>query len=168
MPQPSLIQDPVAADPPKNGRRIMEQASLLQILAPARSTAGLAGVMPEIRARMNVTAKAFPAGRRLLVDEIVATAQRENIALTPGGGKTLTPEQFDKVLQHKDGKHEPSFGLILCFCLATGDAGPLEPVWEALGLTVIPAEDKAHLEYGKACAAYAKAQKLKKQWEARL
>ena len=63
----------------------MQQASLLALLtqaASARSTLGLAGVMPEVRATMNRVAGGYSKGRKMLVDAINGVAKRESVPLT--------------------------------------------------------------------------------------
>lgn len=131
----------------------MKQGSLFDIISPNGSdaTVGLVGVMPAIRARMAVVAKRFEPGRDFLTDAVIKVAQRENIPLTKGGGKTITPDQLDKWLQPAATSHEPSLSAILCFCIATKDASPMEPVLKALGLVAVSPQDAAYLEYGKVC-----------------
>lgn len=133
---------------------MMKQGSLFDILLRDGSDTivGLAGVMPAVRARMNFVAKQFLQGRDILTDIIIAVAQRENIPLTKGGGKTITPEQLDKWLQPAATGHEPSFNAILCFCIATQDASPMQPILKVLGLVAVSPEDATYLEYGKVCA----------------
>lgn len=147
----------------------MSQASLLDFLtANTGATAGLAGVMPAVRAIMNRVAGEYEPGRKMLVDALIETAKREGIALTSGGGKVISEAQLDKILQHGDRGHEPTLGFILCFCLTTGDYSALEPVWKPFGLVLIPAGDLRFLEYGKTCDALKKARETKKKLEARL
>ena len=132
----------------------MRQGSLFDIPTLETSGAvGLAGVMPQVRARMNLVAGNYEPGRKMLVDAIVAVAKREGIPLTSGGGKTITIDILDKWLQSSDRGHEPTLGAIMCFCLATGDSSPIEPVLKALCLTAIPTADLKYIEYGKDCAA---------------
>ena len=59
----------------------MPQASLLDCLPPepASLTAGLAGVMPNIRAAMLRVAREYPEGRKSLPDAISEVAQREGM-----------------------------------------------------------------------------------------
>lgn len=146
----------------------MEQCSLMDLFTTSCGTAGLAGVMPAIRAQMNRVASSYPAGRKVLVDDLVETARREGIPLTPGGGKLLKEEQLHKILQHGDRGHEPTLGFLLCFCITTKDFSPLQPIWKACGLAVIPAQDLPLLEYGKTCDALKKAREQKRKLEARL
>jgi len=148
----------------------MYQGSLLDCLSQdsAPQVAALAGVMPSIRAAMARVARAYPEGRKSLPDAISEVAQRENVALTPKGGKTVTLEQLNKWLQPSDREHEPGLRAILCFCIATGDFSPLEPIWRACGLAVIPAAELPLLAYGKACDAEKKAREAKRKLEARL
>jgi hypothetical protein len=148
----------------------MLQGSLLDCLTSdsAPPTAALAGVMPSIRAAMARAAKAYPEGRKSLPDAVSEVAQRENVPLTPKGGKTVSLEQLHKWLQPSEREHEPGLRAILCFCLATQDFSPLEPIWKACGLTVIPAGKLPLLAYGEACDAEKKAREAKRRLEARL
>ena len=131
----------------------MIQGSLFDITQDGSAAfVGLAGVMPAIRARMNVVAKNYEKGRDHLVDAINEVAQRENIALTRGGGKTITSEQLSKWLQPAATGHEPNFAAILCFCTATGDTSPMQPAMRVLGLVAVSPQDAKYLEYGKICA----------------
>ena len=141
----------------------MLQASLLDMI-PGH-TAGLAGVMPAVRAAMNRVAGEYAPGRKMLVDAINKTARREGIALTSGGGRAISDAQLDKILQHGDRGHEPSLGFILCFCLATESRAPLEPVWKVMGLALVSPADLQFLEYGKACATLRQAKKRKEKLE---
>lgn len=146
----------------------MNQGSLFDLLSASTGTVGLAGVMPAVRAIMNRVAGEYSAGRKVLVDDLVATAKLEGIPLTSGGGKIIKEEQLNKVLQHGDRGHEPTLGFILCFCLTTKDYSPLEPIWKAFKLVLVPAQDLPFLEYGKTCDALKKAREQKKKLEARL
>jgi hypothetical protein len=144
----------------------MEQASLLSLLGSG--AVGLAGVMPAVRAGMNRAAKNYAPGRKMLVDAINDVAEREGIALTSGGGKSVKPDIVDKWLQPRERGHAPSFEAILCFCLATGDHTPLEPLWRSLGLAVIPAKELPYLEIGKAEVEKKKADSKRKAAWAKL
>lgn len=124
-------------------------------------------MMPAIRAEMNRVAAGYEPGRKLLVDAISKVAQREAVALTPGGAKTLDPAVLDKWLQPGDRGHAPHLEAIICFCVATGNASPLKPVLEALGLTAISKSELDDLEYGKICRAQNELRKRKKMIEAR-
>jgi hypothetical protein len=124
--------------------------------------------MPAVRAAMNRAAGEYEPGRKMLVEAINRTAKREGVALTSGGGKAITDAQLDKALQHGDRGHEPTLAFILCFCLATENFTPLEPVWRVMGLVLIPAPDVAFLEYGKTCDALKKTRERKKKLEAGL
>ena len=148
----------------------MRQGTLFDILPPENpdSAVGLIGVMPAIRSEMNRVADKFEPGRKVLVDAIMEVAKREGVALTPGGGKTLTIDILNKWLQPKDYGHPPTYEAIMCFCRATGDASPMKPLLKAMGLTAIPMADLKYLEYGKDCAAELKVKKSKKKWEALL
>jgi hypothetical protein len=146
----------------------MLQASLLDLTPDSPPTAGLAGVMPSIRAAMARVAREYPEGRKSLPDAISEVAQRENVPLTPKGGKTVTLEQLHKWLQPSEREHEPGLRAILCYCLATQDFSPLEPIWKACGLAVIPADKLWYLAYGEACDAEKKARKARCKLEARL
>ena len=148
----------------------MKQVSLFDIQAKGQNdlALGLVGIMPNMRAFMNGIAAKFLDGREHLVDKINHVAQREGLALTRGGGKTIKKDQLDKILQPLEQGHPPSLELIVCFCIATGDASPVKPLLDALGLTVIPKSDIEFLEYGKTCAALREAKERKKKLEARL
>lgn len=146
----------------------MQQGSLLSIIDSAPPTAGLIGVWPAIRAQMNRAANAYPEGRKILVDRINETAKREGISLTSGGGKIVSLELLNKWLQPQDKEHIPKLEAVLCFCVATRDHSPLIPIFAAMNLTVIPANDLSFLEYGKACDALKKTKDYKKKLEARL
>lgn len=148
----------------------MPQGSLLDCLSAdaAPQAAALAGVMPSIRAAMARAARAYPEGRKSLPDAISEVAQRENVALTANGGKKVSLEQINKWFQPSDREHEPRLGAILCFCIATQDFSPLEPIWRACGLALIPAAELPLLAYGKACDAEKKAREAKRKLEARL
>ena len=167
MPLPVLFLDDNGGPAPENGR-VVGQASLLDFLAVNTGTAGLAGVMPAVRAAMNRVAGEYKLGRKMLVDAINQTAQREGIALTSGGGKAIKEDQLNKILQHGDRGHEPTLGFILCFCLAAKDYAPLEPLWKPFGLVLIPAQELRYLEYGKTCDALKKAKEAKRKQEAGL
>jgi len=136
---------------------------------PAKGmTVGLAGVMPAVRASMARVAGEQPEGRKLLVDAINETARREGIALTSGGGKSISKDQLDKWLQPGERGHAPTLDAVLCFCAATQNTSPLEPIWKAFRLALISAADVHYLEYGKSCDALRKAKEQKKKLEARL
>lgn len=70
----------------------MRQLSLFE-------TAGLAGVVPAIRAAMRrVAAKEESNGRKALVDQLNEVAQHECITLTGGNVKTMSKDSLDKIL----------------------------------------------------------------------
>ena len=147
----------------------MKQASLFKYLEPAAEcVAGLAGLMPLIRAEMNRVAFEYEPGRKMLVDAINKIAQREGVTLGPTGAKSISEENLDKLLQSADAGRDCSLKLILCFCLAVGDFSPLRPLLKLAGLVVIPREDVRFLEYGKTCDALKKAREQKKKLEAGL
>ena len=129
----------------------MLQGSLLEMLVAPDSTVCLAGVMPAIRAEMNRAANKYPEGRKRLVDAINEVAGREGIALTSGGGKTITIDQLNKWLQSGERGHEPSLVAILCFCLAANTFSPLLPLLRVSGLHVVPREKVKFLDYGETC-----------------
>jgi hypothetical protein len=128
----------------------------------------LAGVMPSIRAAMARAARAYPEGRKSLPDAVNEVAQRENVPLTSKGGKTVTLEQLNKWLQPSDREHEPGLRAILCFCIALHDFSPLEPIWKACGLAVVPADEVRYLAYGKSCDALERAKVEHRKQKARL
>lgn len=146
----------------------MSQRSLFDLPAAQGATVGLAGVMPAVRAAMARVAGEYAEGRKVLVDAINEAARRENVALTAGGGKTISKDQLDKFLQSGERSHAPTLEAVLCFCLATQNFTPLEPIWKAFRLVLIPAADLPFLEYGKTCDAIKKAREQKKKLEARL
>ena len=147
----------------------MEQASLFQLFEAAPGfVANLAGVMPAIRAGMNRTASRYTPGRKMLVDAINDVARREGIALTSGGGKKISPEILDKWLQPQERGHAPCLEGILCFCLASGDYSPLEPIWKPFGLVLIPADELRFLNVGKAQVRLEEARAELKKAKARL
>lgn len=148
----------------------MMQGSLLDCLPSdtGQPTRSLAGVMPSVRAAMARAARAYPEGRKSLPDAITEVAQRENVPLTSKGGKTISLDQLAKWLQPSDREHTPQLEAILCFCIATQDFSPLEPIWRACGLAVIPAAKLPLLAYGEACDAEKKARESKRKLEARL
>lgn len=145
-----------------------QQASLFDIPKTSGEAIGLAGMMPAIRAAMNRTASEYEPGRKLLVDAINEVARQEAVALTSGGGKTITQDMLDKWLQPSERGHAPSLEAIVCFCLATGDASSIKPLLRSFGLHAIPQNDLEYLEYGKACAAARAARETKRKLEARL
>lgn len=147
----------------------MRQGSLFDLLPPDNpdEAIGLAGMMPAIRAEMNRVAAEYEPGRKLLVDAVIKVAQREAVALTTGGAKTIEPSTLDKWLQPSDRGHAPHLDAIICFCIATGNASPIKPVLKALRLVVIPESDLEDLEYGKLCMAERKLRERKKALEAR-
>ena len=104
----------------------------------------------------------------MLVDAINEVAQRECVPLTRNGGKSITLDQLNKFLQPGEQGHTPDACFLLCFCAATGDYSPLEPLWKPFGLVVIPAADLPALEYGKTCNALKQARERKKKLEAML
>jgi hypothetical protein len=144
------------------------QLSLFDIASAADTPVGLAGVMPAVRAVMARVAKDYGEGRKLLVDAINEVARRENVALTSGGGKRISKDQLDKWLQSGERGHGPTPEAVWCFCVATKNTDPLEPIWKAFRLTLIPASDVPLLEYGKNCDTIRKATALKRKQEARL
>ncbi|MDR2075609.1 MAG: hypothetical protein LBP61_01555 [Desulfovibrio sp.] len=146
----------------------MSQVSLFDSAPSAGTTAGLAGVMPAVRAIMNRVAGEYEPGRKMLADAISAVARREGISLTPKGGKNLTPDQLDKFLQPGDREHEPTLKFILCFCLATCDYSALEPLWKTFRLVLIPADEVRFLEFGKSCDALKKAKEHHQKMRSRL
>ncbi|SBV95570.1 conserved hypothetical protein [uncultured delta proteobacterium] len=148
---------------------LMRQGSLFDLLPPENpdEAIGLAGMMPSVRAEMNRVAASYEPGRKLLVDAIIKVAQREAVALTPGGAKTIDPATLDKWLQSLDRGHAPNWEAVICFCLATGTASPIKPILKYLGLTAIPESDLEDLEYGKLCKAERKLRERKKALEAR-
>ena len=148
----------------------MSQFSLLDCHPPdsASLTAGLVGMMPKIRAAMARVARDYPEGRKSLPDAISEVAQREGISLTPKGGRTVSLESLNKWIQPNATEHEPGLRAILCFCLAANDFSPLAPIWQAAGLTVIPAAKLPLLAYGEACAAEEKAKAAKRKIRAGL
>jgi hypothetical protein len=146
----------------------MPQLSLLDLPATQGATVGLAGVMPAVRAAMARVAGEYPEGRKVLVDAINEVARLENIALTSGGGKSITKDQLDKWLQSGASSHAPTMDAILCFCQATQNYTPLEHLWKPFRLVLIPAEDMPFLAYGKTCDALKKAKEQKRKLEAKL
>ena len=116
---------------------------------------------------MNRVAAEYEPGRKLLVDAVIKVAQREAVALTSGGAKTIEPGSLDKWLQPSDRGHAPHLDAIICFCIATGTASPIKPVLKALGLVAIPESDLEDLEYGKLCMAERRLRERKKALEAR-
>ncbi len=147
----------------------MIQASLFKYLpSEEESTAGLAGLIPSIRAEMNRVASDYEPGRKILAEAISKIAKREGVTLGPTGAKSITEDTLDKILQSSDTGRDCSLKLVLCFCLATCDFSPLRPVFKLAGLVVIPKEELRFLEYGKTCDALKKAREQKKKLEARL
>ena len=147
----------------------MRQGSLFDILpTEERHTIGLAGVIPAIKAAMGYVAAQDVEGRKTLADRITNIASRERVALTAGGGKTLSDDVLVKLLQPKDTKHDPTIMELLCFCLATGSAKPLKPALDVLGLTIISKDELKFLEYGKSCIAMKKAKEKKNKLENQL
>lgn len=127
----------------------MEQGSLFDIPAGnADMAVGLAGLITNIKAALNKVAGDDEAGRALLLDKVIAVAQRERVAMTNGGGKTVKIDVFNKWLQPKDKEHDPTLVAILCVCLAAGDASPLKPILDVAGLVAIPKEDLKYLRVG--------------------
>lgn len=151
----------------KNGReQSVNQGSLFRLSDELPQTIGLAGLMPAIRAAMARAAKAYPEGRKSLPDAVSEVAQRENLPLTPKSSKTATIDLINKWLQPADREHEPRLPAIIAFCMAVQDFSPLDPIWKACGLTVIPAAKLRLLAYGEACDAEKKAKKQKSKLEA--
>jgi hypothetical protein len=148
----------------------MSQASLFDSLSPdsVSLTAGLAGVMPNIRAAMLRVCKEYPEGRKSLPDAISEVAQREGIALTSKGGKAISLEVLNKWLQPNASEHEPGIRAILAFCHATQNFSPLDPILKACGLAVIPAAKLPLLALGEACALEDKAKAAKRKAKALL
>lgn len=145
----------------------MRQISLFENL-PQGEALGLAGVMPSIRAAMNRLADKHPAGRKGLVDLINEVAEREGVALTPGGGKKINLDILNKWLQSGERGHAPSLAAILCFCAAAGEASPVVPILKMFGLAVVSAEELKLLEYGRTCATLRDARERKRKLEAGL
>lgn len=139
------------------------EQSLLSLLKVPNKVFGLAKAMTEIRVVMNAVAKDYEDGRDLLVDAINEVAAREDIPLTNAKAKSITKSQLDKWLQPSAKSHAPTFNAIFCFCLATKSFHPLNPLFEALGLTVIRKEEMRYLRLGKATIKQKEArEKLKK------
>jgi hypothetical protein len=84
----------------------MAQGSLFDCLTSdcAPPMAGLAGVMPSIRAAMARAARAYPEGRKSLPEAVSEVAQRENVPLTPKGGKTASLDLIHKWLASSDAR----------------------------------------------------------------
>lgn len=144
----------------------MQQGSLFDHTADECSgITGIAGFMPIIRAGMNRVAAGSEAGRKLLVDGINKVARREGITITPGGGKSITIQQLNKWLQPQEAGHAPSYNAVFCFCLATRDFSPLQPIFAAFGLTVIQKSELRFLEYGKECIGVKKSKAKMKALE---
>lgn len=164
----SQLWTPEARTPHQNGRH-MRQGSLFDLIPPENpdEAVGLVGMTPAVRAEMNRVAAAYEPGRKMLVDAITHVAQRETVALSLGGAKTLDPTVLDKWLQPLDRGHAPNLDAIACFCLATGTARPIKPLLDALGLVAIPKSELADLEYGKLCMAERRLRERKKALEAR-
>lgn len=170
MPLSRLIMDKIDPNKPEKWTAAMQQASLFDI-SPAETcdeSRGLAGLMPAIRARMNRIAAKDLDGRKKLIDRINEVAQREALPLTQGGGKTVSLDVLNKWLQPSDRAHMPSLEAVACFCIATGDASPLQPLFKVMGLTAIPVSKLEYLEYGETCAVLREANKRKRSLEARL
>ncbi|MCL1939572.1 MAG: hypothetical protein FWG04_02795 [Desulfovibrionaceae bacterium] len=129
----------------------MHQTSLLDLVPHSGGgTSGLAGLMPSIRAAMYRVADAYGPGRKMLAEAISKVARREGVSLGSTGAKSVSEEVLDKWLQTGAPGHEPNLKALLCFCIATQDFSPLEPIWKACGLAVIPADDLRYLRVGKA------------------
>jgi hypothetical protein len=147
----------------------MRQASLLDLLPHnPDEPVGLVSVMPAVRAEMNRAAGNDEQGRKLLVDAINKVARREAVALSAGGAKSVTIDTLNKWLQPSERGHAPSLEAILCFCLATGDIGPMRPIMKALRITAITAEDVEVLEYGRTCRDMRKLKTKKTMLEGKL
>jgi len=54
--------------------------------------------MPAVRAAMARVAGEYPESRKTLVDANNEAARRESIALTSGGGESISEDQLDKCL----------------------------------------------------------------------
>lgn len=148
--------------------RVMKQQASLFDFMEKEEALGLAGLLPQIRATMNVVANRDVDGRKMLVEKINAVARREAVALSLGGAKTINIEQLNKWLQATEKGHAPSLEALVCFCVATGDTSPIRPLLHMLGLMVVDKKDLEFLEYGKACAALREVREKKKKMEARL
>ena len=148
--------------------RVMKQQASLFDFMEKEEALGLAGLLPQIRAAMNVAAARDLEGRKMLVEKINTVARREAVALTAGGGKSVSLEQVNKWLQPAEKGHAPSLDALVCFCVATGDASPLKPLLSMLRLVAVSREDLEYLEYGKACVALREVREKKKKLEAKL
>lgn len=143
----------------------MRQGSLFDI-DPLKKVIGLAGLMPCMRADMNIVADEYPDGRKMLVDAVNGIFAREGVSI-PGGAKSITLDTLNKWLQPGERGHEPSLMAIVCFCLATGDARPLQHVFRALGLEIIRKEDRWYLELGMVCEQERELKERKTELKAR-
>jgi len=127
--------------------------------------AALAGLVPGLRAAMNRSAGADPAGRKLLVDRINDIARQAGLRLTTGNAQSISKDTLDKWLSPGDRDHTPSIIALVVFCAATGDHAPLQMLLRALGLDVMTAEDRTQRDYGRACLAEREARRKKKMLE---
>lgn len=143
-----------------------QQQSLLSLFKVPNKVFGLSKAITEIRVLMNSVAKDYEPGRDLLVDAINDVAAREDVPLTNAGAKSITKSQLDKWLQPTAKSHAPNFNAVFCFCLATNSFEPLEPIFDALGLTVIRKEDLRFFKLGRATVNYKEAREELKNAEA--
>lgn len=122
----------------------MRQLSLFE-------TAGLAGVLPAIRAAMRrVAAKEEGEGRKALVDSLNEVAQRECVNLTGGNSKGLSKDSLDKIINPNESGHPPSINMLLAFCKATGDVSPLREMLRPFGLDIMDKDDRRLRDIAKA------------------
>lgn len=142
----------------------MRQLSLL-----SDDYAALAGVMPAVRAAMRRAAgEPDGEGRKLLVDKINTIARQAEIRLTGGNVRAISKDTLDKWLSPSDISHPPGLLAVLVFCRATGDAGPLRVLAQALGLDIMTDEDRRYRDLGKAEVELKAARKRRRMLEERL
>ncbi|MGE4552902.1 MAG: hypothetical protein AB7D57_07300 [Desulfovibrionaceae bacterium] len=128
----------------------------------------LAGMVPAIRAAMNVAAGKDEDGRKLLLDKINALAAEAGVRLTGGNNKAISKDTLDKWLSPGDREHTPGLLAVAVFCAATGNPGPLRAMLRILGLDVMTAEDKRLRDYGRACQLERSARREKRKLEGEL
>lgn len=125
----------------------------------------LAGLVPAMRAAMNVAAGQDEDGRKRLVDRINQIAASAGIRLTAGNTRAISKDTLDKWLSPSDRDHTPSLLAVVAFCRATGDAGALRVLLRTMGLDVMTEEDRRLRDYGRACLEERAARKRKRQLE---
>lgn len=134
----------------------------------AGSAAQLAGLMANLKARLNQCADESGLSRIQIVDRLNDLATSAGVKLTGGNSKALSLATFEKWLNPSDRDHIPGVIAINAICAALGDHRPLAELIELHGLEVMDEQDRVARDYGKACLKAREAAREMKKLEANL